>query len=478
MTSVKTVYPGQFEPENHWYPKALNATIHPMVSFFFSLSKERIAQRYCHLNPLVSPETILDFLSYRPKYFFWAGADLFNVTTQEGRRQMVVVENNSCPSGQKSMPVLQDHDDYGGYRVLMETSFKAAMRGRRIPPGSLGVIYDKNPMEASGYAEVMADVFNEPVYLIPYYKDEVGQHVRSTDGQLEFLDESGEWKPLRAVFRYLTQKPWTRLPVNQKTFIYNPVVACLAGGRNKMIAAKAYDLFNGEIEGTGLKIATPETIWDVSKNEIPLWVSRMGGQAVVKNPYSNAGQGVYTIVNQRELDAFMEQEFEYDLFIVQSLIGNYNWSSTTSQGKLYHVGTLPNRKGETFAADLRMMICGTKDGFRPLSIYSRRARIPLSNELESGTNSWGMLGTNLSLKRADGGWDSDTNRLMLMDRKDFNRVGVSLDDMIEAYIQTTLSTIAVDRMAQNLFNAKGKFRKRLFQSLNNDPALIDEILIS
>ena len=33
---------------------------------------------------------------------------------------------------------------------------------------------------------------------------------------------------------------------------------------------------------------------------------------------------------------------------------------------------------------------------------------------------------------------SDTNRLVLMDRRDFNKLGVGLDDMIEAYIQTVL----------------------------------------
>lgn len=375
------------------------------------------------------------------------------------------------------MPVIHDHEEYGGYKVLMEEAFKTSMKNRRLPKGELAVIYDKNYVEASGYAAVMADVFSEPVRMIYYGKDTIGEEVRSSDGLLEYKNSQGEWIPLRAVFRYLTQKPWNRLPVNQKTFIFNPVVACLAGGRNKMMAAKAYDIFNGELEESGLKIITPETIWDVGKSEVPLWIAKLGGQAVVKNPYSNAGQGVYTIVNQAELDRFMAMEFEYDLFIVQSLIGNFNWSSSTSRGKFYHVGTLPNRRGETFAADIRMMVCASKDGFKPLSIYSRRARKPLIDHLVDGGDSWEMLGTNLSIKREDGGWDSDTNRLMLMDRKDFNRVGVSLDDMIEGYVQTILSTIAVDKMARNLFNVKGRFRRKLFASLNNDPSLLNEILL-
>ncbi len=476
MKNIKQILPGEFDAVKHWYPKALNATIHPMVSFFFSLSNERIVNRYCHLRPLVNPEILHELLCYRPRYFLWAGADLFNVTTETGKRQMVIIENNSCPSGQKSMPTLQDHEEYGGYKILMEESFLPSMKSRRLPRGVLAVIFDKNHMEASGYAAALADLTNEPVYLIPYFKDDIGKQVCSKEGVMEFVNDDGEWTPIRAAFRYLTQKPWNRLPVNQKTFIYNPVVACLAGGRNKMMAAKAYDLYNGELEGSGLSIVTPETIWDVSKVEVPLWVSKMGGQAVVKNPYSNAGQGVYTIVDQQELDRFMAEEFEYEKFIVQSLIGNYNWSSTTSKGKFYHVGTLPNKKGETFAADLRMMVCGTPNGFRPLSIYSRRAKMPLTNKLISGEDSWEMLGTNLSISLGDGKWDSDTTRLMLMDRKDFNRVGVSLDDMLEAYIQTILSTIAVDKMAKNLFNIKGKFRSRQFQSMNNDPVLLNEIL--
>ena len=42
------------------------------------------------------------------------------------------------------------------------------------------------------------------------------------------------------------------------------------------MAAKAYDFYNAELQSTGLMIRTPETIWDVAKNEVPLWVERMG----------------------------------------------------------------------------------------------------------------------------------------------------------------------------------------------------------
>ena len=57
-------------------------------------------------------------------------------------------------------------------------------------------------------------------------------------------EEKEEWVPIRAAFRYVTQKPWTRIPLKTKTKILNPVISCLAGGRNKNLADKAYEVLN------------------------------------------------------------------------------------------------------------------------------------------------------------------------------------------------------------------------------------------
>ena len=211
---------------------------------------------------------------------------------------------------------------------------------------------------------------------------------------------------------------------------------------------------------------------------MPLWLQRFGGYAVVKDPYSNAGQGVYTITSEAELDAFMNEDHDYDQFIVQSLIGHYEWSSINDKGKFYHIGTMPSKKGEIFVADLRMMVYSSPNGISPCAIYARRARKPLLQTLTDDLSSWDMLGTNLSVKLGDNSWDSDTSRLMQMDNKDFNAIGIGLDDLIEAFIQTVLSVKAIDNMACALVNKKGKFRKKLFSSLDNDPNLLSEILVS
>jgi len=429
------------------------------------------------MHPNVNKEKLKEVLNHKSKYFLWAGADLLNVTSAGGKRQMVVIENNSCPSGQKSMPLIDDNKEQGSYRLMVERTLKPILKGLRNKiKGGLAVVYDKNPMEVSGYAEVIADVMQEPVHYVSFYEDDDDPSVKFVNSVMHVLSDN-EWIPIRAAFRYLTQKPWNRIPINCKTKIINPILACLAGGRNKMVAAKAYDIFNAELEEHGLKINMPETIWDVSKNEIPIWVRKMGGHAVVKVPYSNAGQGVYTIVTPEELDAFMEMEFDYDLFIVQSLIGNSNWSSTTSAGKLYHVGMIPNQKNQTFVADIRMMVSTTAEGLKPLCTYARQAPKPLVDHLTTGTDSWAMLGTNLSIKNEDGTWNSDTNRLVLMDRRDFNKLGIGLDDLIEAFIQTVLSMVAIDKMAQALVNKQGRFRLKLFKSLNDDNMLLNELLI-
>ncbi|WP_432403494.1 hypothetical protein [Wukongibacter sp. M2B1] len=464
-----------FNMEEHYYNKVLHAQIHQLVKFFMNMDKKRIVERFCHLNPIVNREELIKWLNYKPKYIQWSGTDLFHVTTEKGEKRMVVIETNSSPSGQKSMPLLNDNEEMGGYKRLIERSFLPFIKEKRAIQGDYAVLYDKNEMEATGYAIALAQLVQEDVYLVPFFNEDHAASVRFNNEVMQVRDENENWHDIKAAYRYVTQKPWNRIPIKTKTILYNPIIACLAGGRNKRLASKAYDIFNAELKSVNLKIRTPETINDVKLKEIPLWLERFGGQAVVKNPYSNAGQGVYTITSQSELDAFMAEEHDYNDFIIQSLVGNYNWSTTSSDGKYYHVGMIPNKKSEIYVADLRFMIASTRDGFAPMALYARRAEEPLKDELEAFEDSWKMLGTNLSVKTIDG-WDSEIRRLKLMDNKDFNQLGLSLDSLIEAYIQSVLSTIAIDKMANQLIGRKKNLKLKLFNAINGDQILMDEIM--
>jgi hypothetical protein len=247
--NAKDISAGDFEPEQHFYPRVLNAGIHPLVGSFFSLGNERMLHRYTHLNPNVDMVALRRALAYQPKYFMWGGecgfeqmnnlaiatntaigADLFNVTTASGKRQMIVVETNSCPSGQKSMPLLHEGDELGGYGTVMRTAFRHLLsrsmdRSDDVPSpptslnptnthgkatinplfkhsdrflsepavqGDLAVVYDKNLMEASGYAAAMADVYNERVWLVEYLETDMDPPVRWTpDAVMEIRDGDG-----------------------------------------------------------------------------------------------------------------------------------------------------------------------------------------------------------------------------------------------------------------------------------------------
>ena len=473
---VVVVAPGEFEPPRHFYPKVLNAQLHPLVRSFLLLGNDRILQRYCHLSPRADRETVRALLASPPKHLYWAGADLFHVTDDRGRRRLVVVEVNSSPSGQKSMPWLDEADELAGYRRLIEGSFLPLLKRRGAPRGLVAVLYDKNLMEASGYAAALADILDEPVPLVPFEEDDPDPPARVGDeGLLEVRLPDGQWQPVRAALRYVTQRPWNRIPPLTRTLLLNPVLVCLAGGRNKLMAAKAYDMLSGELRDAGLRVDVPETIWDVSRGQVPMWVQRMGGLAVVKVPYQNAGQGVYTITSPEDLEAFMDREHPYERFIVQALIGNLGWTSRGSRGQLYHVGTIPDRKCNIYVSDLRVMVACGPEGWFPVALYSRRARSPLGDTLDGSATSWEMLGTNLSVRRPDGSWDTEHERLLLMGARDFNRLGLGIDDLIEAYIQTVLAVTAIDRMASSLVSSKGRFRRRLFDSLNPDPMLLREI---
>ena len=477
LKSPICVAPGDFSEEQHFYPRVLNAQIHPLIRHLMQMGNERIICRYCHLHPEADEAAVRNLLLTPPRYFRWGGSDLIHVTTDSGIRRVVIIETNSCPSGQKSMPRLNEAQEEAGYQDVLERSFLPALRARKKgPKGDLAVLFDKNQMENRGYAATLAGLADEHVHLVPFPTDSETPFARFNDDRILEINANGDWVPIRAAFRYVTQKPWNRIPSLSRTLMYNPVLVCLAGGRNKMMAAKAYDFYNARMQSHGLRIETPETIWDVSRDEVPIWVERMGGVAVIKVPYSNAGQGVYTIVNQDELDQFMEIDHPYDKFIVQALIGNSSWSSQGRDGRLFHVGTMPDKKLNLYVADLRFMVASNTQGYFPVAIYSRRARQPLQPQVPTGESSWGMLGTNLSIKQDDGSFTTEPSRLLLVDSRDFNRLGIGMDDLIESYVQTVMSIAAIDQMSQELVNSKGRFRRKLFLSMNPDEKLANEII--
>jgi hypothetical protein len=407
----------------------------------------------------------------------------------------------------------------------------AASVAPRHPRGVLAVLYDKNAMEARAYASTIADATGEAVFLVEAFLQDPSPPVRWDERRMLHVrlpqpkpqpqqqrrteeeaaaasapSAAGEetWVPVRAAFRYVTQRPWTRLPLDARTALLNPPLACLAGGRNKAMAARAYAALNAALAAAaaasssggggggggarGLRVRTPFTLPGVSQSEVPALVAALGGSAVVKVPYGNAGQGVYTIASPAELAAFMAEPLRYSRLVVQQLVGAHAWapaadaaaaaareaaSSAAAGGggsgggvatlpagvpshipRLYHAGTVPNARGETFVADLRVMVASSADGgYRPVALYARRAPDPLTPHLPA--NSWRVLGTNLSKAAGQLDWTTESERLLIADAKDFPSLGLGVDDLLDAFLQAVLAATAIDVLAAAMLDGRG-----------------------
>lgn len=105
---------------------------------------------------------------------------------------MIVIETNSCPSGQKSMPLLSETDEYnehGGYRVVIKSAFQHQLAKADPSLGGLAVVCDKNMMESTGYAAVLADVAQEHVWHVEWHVGDPDPDAKFVDGVLYVRDK-------------------------------------------------------------------------------------------------------------------------------------------------------------------------------------------------------------------------------------------------------------------------------------------------
>ena len=153
------------------------------------------------------------------------------------------------------MPLIDETNKLGGYKTILEYCFKEMLDKQADKSlGGLAVIYDQNKMESIGFCTALAELSGEQVWLAQYFEDEASETaVCKWEGQLLYVKDSmGRWHPIRACLRYVTQRPWKRIPMNVKTKVINPIISCIAGGRNKIMAVHAYNSLNKQLENTGL----------------------------------------------------------------------------------------------------------------------------------------------------------------------------------------------------------------------------------
>merc|ERR1712070_142551 len=119
-----------------------------------------------------------------------------------------------------------------------------------------------------------------------------------------------------------------------------------------------------------------------------------------------------------------------------------------------------------YVFDLRVMVISTVSGYQPLALYARRAPKPLG-DVSPGESSWEQLGTNLSTRLPNGRFSTDEARLIDLSTDSFDRLDLNEDALIESFVQTVLSAVAIDKMAKQLQPTMDvQFDVELFSSLN------------
>ena len=62
-----------------------------------------------------------------------------------------------------------------------------------------------------------------------------------------------------------------------------------------------------------------------------------------------------------------------------------------------------------------------------------------------------------------------------MDSEEFSELGIGSDDLIDGFIQTILSTIAIDKFCDKILLDDFTINYDLFKMLNSDDKLLEEI---
>jgi hypothetical protein len=421
---------------------------------FLSLSVEDIAKLYCEKFENIKFDELIKILKYKPEYFFSSGPDLMKVT-HNNEEKFCLIEVNSVATGCSGFP-MKNNSEYNPYERMIRDSFAYLCENIPEEIGVIAILSDADYREITAYSLKLAEVFQETIYLVHLEDIEKAKSYYRMDGEyLEILIDS-KWTKIRAAVKYVQDQPWIKMPIFSKTFIWNNLLACLCGGRNKSMANLAYKDLE-EILPRGLKVEHPYTVSNLTKKEV-LSLIKSRGIGVVKGLYSNSGREIFFLMTDKDIKEFEETEFEYDNFIYQDLIGHPNWFKNPLD-RFCHVYDR--------VYDIRFVIAYCKEGFKTIAIHSRKARRPLNANFDEIDDFRSILLTNLAEK--EGG-----PRMILYDEEGVKLLGMDKYDLAECYVQSVLATIAVDSFCKKMVK-NGKFDFTSYSKFNPDIKIKEQL---
>lgn len=139
--------------------------------------------------------------------------------------------------------------------------------------------------------------------------------------------------------------------------------------------------------------------------------------------------------------------------------------------------------GQMYAYTVRIIACDSPTGFKTIAICCARAPAPFAKNGETAEIASDALLNKIKTVHEDDAYVSNigTNpdseqRSFYVDDAGMKGMGIGMDDVVDGFMQTVYSTLAIDNMCKKLTMEDGELNMQLLKELNPDPQLLAEVV--
>jgi hypothetical protein len=401
---------GEPRQEDIVCPVAQGASMAPELRECLHLSPEAIAELYARRES-IDQGALVRLLRSGARHFRLSGVDLLRTIEAPG---FVVLEANSAPGFGYCTPG----------RDAWELAYRKAARlvVETVRAGGEGAVAllteDKLPCETLGYRHALAQAAGAEVPV--WGPADLRGAELTASRQLRVRGQI-----VAGGLRYLHTNPWELLPPDTAGVYINGTRVDLAGARDKVAAAHAFQKLNDGRSAGLPRLSFPAT--HILRG--PSMTAELPGDwagVVLKPPHLNSGAGLRFF---SKIPSAWPASTVFPL-VAQAMVRPSR--SLLIDGRVY---------------DLRMVVGSDASGFFPIMAYARLARRPYDESLEGDALAMALI-TNISAAAADGSSRFEYERLLIPSTEGWRRLGLSQEDFAVAYVHSVLATLAIDENSE------------------------------
>jgi hypothetical protein len=410
--------------------------------------KETIIE--CYLNNIGknSRETLRYIMNERSRHFILAGVDLMAVENREtGERDFLLLEINSAPGFIYCTPE-NDAAEYG-YKRLIHLLLDHTPKDQW--DGIVHFSEGKVPVEDRGFFHYYREILKRDVNILG--PRDLEKLSLNRENQLEYRG-----RPITGAIRYIHKDPWNYLAPSVKGTFINSTKVDLCGGRDKLMAERAFD--SCIVHNKKIVLSRPECFTAHTREELEHIILSKEFPLVVKKRFLNSGIGIYFILN-KDLSVLKElSDKDFPIVVQQMIIAPGTGINSDFPWEQKGVCI----EGKRYAYDLRVVVASGPDGYKPLMVYGRRGRRPFSDLKNCGHGTEifdDIFKVNIAKKKGSD-FVFESNRLILPTDEGWEMLGITESELMAAYMESILSLYAADRFCDSY---EGRFDELLAKFL-------------